>query len=379
MITTGDKPTPPQYLAEALGLLGELDKCHGQFKLEDGLCPCETCASARSVGRALFLRDYEHETKGNRHMELQRLTAELNRFCDSHDLAHASADDLKSALEYRLDGLSTLPAGITRRQIAWLADYIERWDAATASDHVRDDGGPKVQAPADHRCAQNPVEVLAEVMMNKDWGLGLDPRHVADEIVSIAARCGWEIDATPAPVKECTLFRWHRGGLDESMKTAVPCHSMIGLLQILNLAHRMTFINVTAARVKVQDYIYDERVGWHTYTVTVDGQAVGFTNGPLSDPFGGLGEDSPKCERFRYTREVGEFGDTFECRTIEDLFPLIVRVTNTPIERGKVIVKFNEVDHRSDWNAHDVYLDGTLVGHLDGPLAGFTVPDGLEP
>jgi len=74
-----------------------------------------------------------------------------------------------------------------------------------------------------------------------------------------------------------SLFRWHRGSLDESMATVVPCESMAELLAILQGVDA----DVTGERVDVKHYTYDERIEWDTYLVTVDGQAVGMTNGEL--------------------------------------------------------------------------------------------------
>lgn len=40
-------------------------------------------------------------------------------------------------------------------------------------------------------------------------------------------------------------------------------------------------LNAWAERVDVIKYCFDDRNNWDTYIVTVDGQAVGFTDGPL--------------------------------------------------------------------------------------------------
>lgn len=34
--------------------------------------------------------------------------------------------------------------------------------------------------------------------------------------------------------------------------------------------------------IKVEPYGFDERINWNTHIVTVDGNAIGFTDGPLS-------------------------------------------------------------------------------------------------
>lgn len=80
---------------------------------------------------------------------------------------------------------------------------------------------------------------------------------------------------------QCTLFRWHRGGLSESMATATPCTSLVALVSILR--QRPKYERLTTDRVGVEFYARDERIGWASHIVTVDGNAVGFTNGPLQD------------------------------------------------------------------------------------------------
>jgi hypothetical protein len=39
-----------------------------------------------------------------------------------------------------------------------------------------------------------------------------------------------------------------------------------------------------AGEIEVKPYTYDERIGWDTYIVTVDGAAVGFTDGAIDAP-----------------------------------------------------------------------------------------------
>ena len=34
--------------------------------------------------------------------------------------------------------------------------------------------------------------------------------------------------------------------------------------------------------LQVEPYGFDDRIGWDTHIVTIDGNAVGFTNGPVS-------------------------------------------------------------------------------------------------
>ena len=43
-------------------------------------------------------------------------------------------------------------------------------------------------------------------------------------------------------------------------------------------------LGVRSNRIEVKPYCYDERIGWTTHIVTIDGQAVGFTDGPCTEP-----------------------------------------------------------------------------------------------
>lgn len=78
---------------------------------------------------------------------------------------------------------------------------------------------------------------------------------------------------------KCTLFRWHRGGLADSMATVVPCTSMVALVSILRTEPGLE--RLTPERVKVEFYARDDRIQWACHLVTVDGLPQGFTNGYL--------------------------------------------------------------------------------------------------
>lgn len=79
-------------------------------------------------------------------------------------------------------------------------------------------------------------------------------------------------------------FREHRGGLAESMDTVIEVSDGEALLEhVRNLAQRWpTFPAITAETVHVEPYGRDERIGWDTHIVTLDGYGVlGFTDGPV--------------------------------------------------------------------------------------------------
>ena len=86
--------------------------------------------------------------------------------------------------------------------------------------------------------------------------------------------------------KTSRLFRWHRGGLAESMATVQPVES---------IAHMATFFeeevwgHVDPEDLTVEPYgceermpIFDERCGWNMHIVKLNGDPVGWTNGELS-------------------------------------------------------------------------------------------------
>jgi hypothetical protein len=68
-------------------------------------------------------------------------------------------------------------------------------------------------------------------------------------------------------------FREHRGTLAEAMETVIEVDASLAALASL--------LKVKPKQVKVEKYMYDDRIGWDTHIVTVDGEAVGFTNGPV--------------------------------------------------------------------------------------------------
>jgi len=80
-------------------------------------------------------------------------------------------------------------------------------------------------------------------------------------------------------------FRQHRGGLDDSMGTVVEiAATREGLAGVISLATGCPRPN--PGDIEVEFYAYDERIGWQTYIVTLKGEAVGFTDGPIDEQDG---------------------------------------------------------------------------------------------
>lgn len=76
-----------------------------------------------------------------------------------------------------------------------------------------------------------------------------------------------------------TLFRFHRGALDESMETCVELGGMAQLCRHIRRA--WGFRAFKDSDVEVKPYGYDKRIDWDTHVVTISGNAIGFTDGPV--------------------------------------------------------------------------------------------------
>ena len=75
-------------------------------------------------------------------------------------------------------------------------------------------------------------------------------------------------------------FREQRGSLTDSMKTAVDLPDYAALIAHLRkLVPPWSMLPISAATVHIKPYGYDERIGWDTHIVTLDGYGVlGFTD-----------------------------------------------------------------------------------------------------
>ncbi len=71
-----------------------------------------------------------------------------------------------------------------------------------------------------------------------------------------------------------TQFRPHRGQLEQSLREVVDVDSFDELISVLDL-----LLQATTDNTKLEYYCYDDRIGWETYIVLVNGNAVGFTDG----------------------------------------------------------------------------------------------------
>lgn len=79
-------------------------------------------------------------------------------------------------------------------------------------------------------------------------------------------------------------FRFHRGGLADSMETVITLNSKEELLKEVIAFYGDTLPpgTVTMDKLIIGEYVYDQRVGWDTHIVIVQGIGpVGFTDSPV--------------------------------------------------------------------------------------------------
>lgn len=76
-------------------------------------------------------------------------------------------------------------------------------------------------------------------------------------------------------------FRFHRGSLQDSLATTIEVNSLEELCEILKSSH--SELNPESlAKLVSKHYCFDDRIGWDTWIVTIEGYGVlGFANGEL--------------------------------------------------------------------------------------------------
>jgi hypothetical protein len=73
------------------------------------------------------------------------------------------------------------------------------------------------------------------------------------------------------------LFRFHRGGLDESLATVIKIDSFEQLLVLLVDAWAVPF-----HKVSIEEYGFDDRIDWDTHSVRVFIGDIGYVAGFLN-------------------------------------------------------------------------------------------------
>ena len=82
-------------------------------------------------------------------------------------------------------------------------------------------------------------------------------------------------------LKEVTLYREHRGSLDDSMQTVIEIKSKAELREHILKVDDWAPL---AGKLTIEKYgtkPLDERIGWDTHIVMWNKTVMGFTNGPL--------------------------------------------------------------------------------------------------
>jgi hypothetical protein len=73
--------------------------------------------------------------------------------------------------------------------------------------------------------------------------------------------------------KDPLLFRFHRGGLKESMDTVIKIRSYKHLLDSINDSFWPWGIEIN--KIEIKPYVYDPRIDWDTYMVNVHHEKLG--------------------------------------------------------------------------------------------------------
>lgn len=79
------------------------------------------------------------------------------------------------------------------------------------------------------------------------------------------------------------LFRFHRGSLNESLKTTVIVKNTQELKK--HILRELEWTNPELSSMKIEQYgddCFDSRIGWYTYIVTDKDGVLGFLSEPLS-------------------------------------------------------------------------------------------------
>jgi hypothetical protein len=79
------------------------------------------------------------------------------------------------------------------------------------------------------------------------------------------------------------LYRPVRGSLAESMRAVVELPpTRAALVEVLR-KEEGELLPFAPGAVEIQAYGYDTRIKWHTWIVTINGMAAGYTNEGLAD------------------------------------------------------------------------------------------------
>ena len=78
-------------------------------------------------------------------------------------------------------------------------------------------------------------------------------------------------------------FRFHRGGLSESMETTVSLSTKEELIRVIGNSLK-EWGDFNYNNLKIESYGFDDRINWNSHIVTLDGWGViGFTDKSIDD------------------------------------------------------------------------------------------------
>ena len=78
-----------------------------------------------------------------------------------------------------------------------------------------------------------------------------------------------------------TQFRKHRGGLEESLQTAFSVCSRQDIVDAYNTDFKKLAPQATVKNLTTKYQGYDDRIGWDTHMIRINGRPYGFTDGPI--------------------------------------------------------------------------------------------------
>jgi len=77
-------------------------------------------------------------------------------------------------------------------------------------------------------------------------------------------------------------FRFHRGSLEESMKTQIEVKTIDELVTEINMDNYFC-PELTKDQITIEKYDYDPRINWDTYIVNSRDGVIGFMNGNFEE------------------------------------------------------------------------------------------------
>lgn len=72
-------------------------------------------------------------------------------------------------------------------------------------------------------------------------------------------------------------IRQHRAFLEDSIKTVTEIEPTISAIRAY-FKQESPFPDMYNGKIEIKPYDFDERINWDTYIITIDGNAIGFTN-----------------------------------------------------------------------------------------------------